>query len=186
MRKLLILVFAIISMFASAQEALPLFDVNDKSITVGVGRSSTLFGTTTLPPLSIKLEKGIVDDLGGGILGAGLYLGASATEVNRGFNDNPYGDNYFYTILGAIGSYHYPFINNVDTYVSLMLAYNIVSSSTFDSGRDGLDYLGTPIAPYVSWYWKIGATYYFADKFGLMGEMGYGVSRLTIGLTYKL
>jgi hypothetical protein len=34
--------------------------------------------------------------------------------------------------------------------------------------------------------WFLGARYYFSDKFAVMGELGYGITYLNLGIALKL
>ncbi len=59
-----------------------------------------------------------------------------------------------------------------------MLGYDIVSVSDDFSGS-GISSSGLIVPVYV------GARYYVTDKLGIMAELGYGVSVLNVGVSYK-
>jgi hypothetical protein len=65
-------------------------------------------------------------------------------------------------------------------YGGAMLGYNIV----------GVDYKGpgnaTSDLSAITYTAFVGARYHFTSNIGAYGEVGYGVSLLTLGLTYRL
>ncbi len=79
-------------------------------------------------------------------------------------------------IIGARSSVHYRFVDKLDTYAGLMLAYRNTSvSANGSSASTGKMRLGI----------HIGARYFFTDKIGAFAELGYGISPLELGVSFK-
>ncbi len=79
-------------------------------------------------------------------------------------------------VLGARGGLHYKLVDKLDTYGGLMLGYAKTSYSTNGgSSSDGE----------FKWGLFIGARYFFTDKIGAFAELGYGVSPIELGVSFK-
>lgn len=162
---------------ASAQS----FNKGDVVLNLGVGFGNTLYGSgykMTVPPLSASFEYGIVDNLFDekSSIGVGGYFGYAASKYDWHNVDYKISS----AIIGARGSFHYSFVEKLDTYTGLSLGYNIVSHKDKDNnGWDGVK----SSALYLGWY--AGARYYFTDSFAVMGEVGYDVAYLNVGVAFK-
>lgn len=177
MKKLLLFLFvAFLSVTQMlAQEST--FKKGDKALNLGIGFGSTYYGSfygSHTPALSASMEFGVKDGvIDKGSIGVGGYVGYSSATYS----------GYWKTsniIIGARGSFHYPLVNKLDTYTGLLLGYNIYSYK-YESG-----YLGAhESAGNVILAWYAGARYYFTDKFAVMGEIGYGIAYLTVGVSLK-
>lgn len=86
-------------------------------------------------------------------------------------------------IIGGRGTFHYPLVDKLDTYAGILLGYNISTSKEFGTVTPGYSYHssngGVVYAAFV------GARYYFQNNFGVLGEFGYGISYLTLGVSLK-
>ena len=165
-----------------------MFNLDDQVVNIGIGLGSVygfgLYSSTTIPPISISFEKGIVDDvLEKGVIGVGAYLGYTSYKYHYVYSFYDYGWKYTNIIVGARGSFHYPVIDNLDTYVGLLLGYNIRLSTAI--GEADL-YDSTPDRGSIAYSGYVGARYYFSDKFSGFAELGYGIAYLTLGLGVKL
>jgi hypothetical protein len=143
----------------------------DLNIGAGLGAS---FGTGTgsLPPLSLSLDFGINDNISLGAYAG--YYGTTFASIGSDWT-------YTYILLGARGAYHHQFVESLDTYAGALLGYNMAS----------VDYGGaapaiTPNIGGIIYAGFVGARYHFGNSFGLFGEVGYGISYLTLGVTLKL
>jgi hypothetical protein len=175
---LLLLVVACLSLTQlHAQEST--FEKGNKVLNLGLGLGNTLYSgigySGMVPPLSASLEVGVVDNIiEKGVIGIGGYLGFSSYKW----------DNYYkYTniIIGPRGTFHYPFVDKLDTYAGLMIGYNIVSSKWIGTGSEILNHTGGGI---VSAFF-LGGRYYFSDAVAAMLELGYGVAYLNLGVAFK-
>jgi len=175
MKKLLLVLFVAVFSLTQLNAQESTFKKGDKVVNLGIGFGSTYYGafyTSHTPALSISLETDVKDGiLEKGSIGIGGYLGySSATWANYYKTSN--------FIIGARGSFHYPLVNKLDTYTGLLLGYNIYSykyESTYIGSKGS--------SGNVMLAWFAGARYYFTDKFAVMGEIGYGIAYLTVGVS---
>jgi len=159
------------------------FTKGDMVIDAGVGIGTYINHDTnlntfsmTIPPIAGSFEYCILDRLidGEGSIGIGGYLsyilfrGKDKFTRENGFN---VGD----LVIGPRGLFHYQFVDNLDTYAGVMIGYDIVSFSQPNGTA------GSKFCPAIF----VGARYYFTNNFGVCGELGYGVSPLQLGFTYK-
>ena len=169
----------------SAQD---IFVKGEKVFHAGLGIGSYLGGSgysSTVPPLLVSAEYGVTDALlddDKGYIGIGGYLAYSANKQDFLLNGSNYGWKYSYVILGARGAFHYQFVDKLDTYAGLMLGYNAVSASHFGDKSQSLVAASSSGLAFSSF---IGARYYFTDKIGAFGELGYGIAALELGVAIK-
>lgn len=162
----------------SAQQ-LP-FGKGDVVINLGAGLGSTWYSgtyfSTRIPPVSASLEFGLANYvLEKGALGAGPYI--AYTTFKNEYRDGGY--NYSVVLMGIRGSFHYPLITNLDTYASLFLGYNMISSADFGIPA------GPPESSGIKSAFYFGGRYFIAESFALMAELGYGITYLNLGIAYK-
>ncbi|MDD2197892.1 MAG: hypothetical protein PHE03_09255 [Bacteroidales bacterium] len=161
------------------------FNKGDKVLNAGIGLGNALYTgsgyTSKTPPLSLSFEVGVVDELFDekSSLGIGGYIGYSGAK----WEYSGWGWKYTNFIIGARGVGHYQLIDKFDTYTGLLLGYDIVNSKEIGAipGMNGYSASGSSFI----WAWFIGGRYYFSDSFGAMAELGYGISYLTLGISYK-
>jgi hypothetical protein len=159
------------------------FNKGDKVLNLGFGLGSTLYSgsyyKSQIPPLSASVEVGVVDKvLEKGVIGIGGYLGYSSYK----YDYLGWGWKYSNIIIGARGLFHYPLVNKLDTYTGLLLGYNVASSKEFGTS---LGYNYNASSGGVVYAWFVGARYYFKDTFGVMAELGYGITYLNLGVALK-
>jgi hypothetical protein len=160
--------------------------LGDKVLNFGLGIGSTLYTgagyNTGIPPLSVSFEYGL-KELGPGILGIGGYFGISSYQWESSIGGSTYGWKYSSTIIGARGNYHYNFIDKLDTYAGLMLGFNVISSKETGDWPFGVSFAANSSRFAYSFY--VGGRYYFTESFAVMGELGYGISWLNLGVALK-
>jgi hypothetical protein len=166
---------------AFAQNA---YTTKDMNLSAGIGLGTFgYFGSASLPPIFVGFDMAVPSihpkvSLGGIV----AYSGSSEDFYWAKYS-------YKYIVIAARGSYHFLENNkNIDAYAGAGLGYNIVSSSA--SAKAGYNDV-TRFAYSVGSSWLFfdahaGARYYFSPKFGVEGELGYGISILHLGITYKL
>ncbi|MGW8317193.1 MAG: hypothetical protein ACWGNV_16470, partial [Bacteroidales bacterium] len=158
-----ILLVSILSLtLVKAQESS--FDLGDNVVSLGIGFGSSLYSgslySSGVPPISISFEHGIVDDiLEKGVIGIGGTLGYTSYKY-RYVSD--WGYNVSNIFFGVGGTFHYPFLDKLDTYAGLMLGYRITSYKEY--GNPIYDYTGTSSGFQFAGF--IGARYYFTDAEG--------------------
>ncbi|MDF1575831.1 MAG: hypothetical protein P1P86_11645 [Bacteroidales bacterium] len=170
----------------NAQDSM--FELKDNVVNLGVGIGSIygsgIYSNTTIPPVSISFEKGIKDEvLGKGVIGVGAYLGYTSYKWQYTYINTDYGWKYSNIVIGARGTFHYPLLDKLDTYLGVMLGYNIVSSSSFGTDAGTYDY--TPDAGSIAFSGFVGGRYYFSDTFSGFAELGYGIAYLNLGIGFK-
>ena len=184
MKKLL--VFAFVAVFSlpmlKAQESM--FNLGDKVVSLGIGFGTTLYSggyySRGFPPLSISYEQAIKDDiLEKGVIGVGGYLGYTSYK----WDYLGWGYKYSNIIFGAGGSFHYPLVDKLDTYISILLGYRISTSSEYGTSIPGYDYDTSSGGLVFSSF--VGARYYFTETIAAFAQVGYGISYLTIGVSIR-
>jgi hypothetical protein len=89
--------------------------------------------------------------------------------------------------IGGKGAIHLDLFDeeNLDTYGGLIMGIRSVAyKNTYYEAVGGDPYNYGGISPLVSGY--VGARYFFTESIAAYGEVGYGLSILTLGLSLKL
>jgi hypothetical protein len=104
----------------------PSFEKGSKVLNLGVGLGMLHVGSyykTTVPPISVSWDIGIVDGiLKKAAIGIGPYFGYSASK----YEVSGWGWKYNDIIVGVRGSFHYPFVDKLDTYAGVLLGWDII------------------------------------------------------------
>ena len=189
MKKLIFLVcFVAVSFAATNVKAQYLFQKGDGILNASIGLGSGLYSgfgyTTVIPALAVSYEVGIMDDLidGNGSIGIGGYLGLSSYRWRYTAFGANYGYNYTTIVVGPRGTFHYQFIEKLDTYAGVMLAASIVNSTEVGIVGAGFSASGSGLV----FDTFIGARYYFNDNIAALAELGFGVSYLNLGASFRL
>jgi hypothetical protein len=178
MKKLLLLFVAVVFSLTQMVAQESTFVKGDKVINAGIGIGSAYYSsyyTSHMPALSASFEIGVKDGvIDKGSIGVGGYFGFSSAKY----------ENWWKTsniLIGARGSFHYPLVNKLDTYTGLILGYNIYSTKYYDSYSGAYDATSSGVA--LAWF--AGGRYYFTESFAGMAEIGFGISYLTLGVSFK-
>lgn len=156
-QKIFVAMFAIVTLGLTSASA-QVYQKGDNLLNLGIGLGGG-FGT----PIGASFEHGFTENISGGLMAT-----YSSQDV--------VGFKLTYIIVGARASYHHDFgIENLDTYGGVMLGYNKIG---YDTG-----YIGSAGGVVYSGY--VGGRYYFTEKIGAFGEVGYGIANLTVGLAVK-
>lgn len=152
------------------------FNKNTKNLSfgIGVGGFAGMYGSSTLPPVSVGYQMAVTEKISvGGIVG---YAGSSEEFFGGKWK-------YSYVLIGGRGEYHFLERNDKwDAYAGLTLGYNVVSSSWDGSGIS----VGTAEASGLLYGFHVGAKYSLSPKWGVYGEVGYGIGVLNLGAYIKL
>ena len=183
----LVVMFACVSI-SMAQE--DVFQKGDVVLGVGIGIGNTLNGagySSTIPPIVISGEYGITDALiqqtGKGYVGVGGYLSYTANKYKYNIGGDDYGYKYTYMIIGGRGSFHYQFVDKLDTYAGVIAGFNISSGKAYgDWGSASYKVASNGGFVYSTF---VGARYYFTDNIAVFAEAGYGFNLLEAGLAIK-
>lgn len=152
--KNILLVLTIVLLSSGLKAADPMFMKGDTYINLGVGLN-------WYPVADLSFDHCIVDGIGKGALGVGGYAG-------MGFQSGSY-KHYF---AGARGTFHYPIIEDFDTYLGGSLGF------CFDHDPWG------NYGPYFISGLFIGANYPLTKNIIVFGEVGTGIAHLHGGLTF--
>lgn len=184
MKKISILLFLILYPLIEIAAQESMFKKKDKVLNLGLGLGSTLYTApgfiVGIPPVSACIEFGVTDGIfDKGSVGLGGYLDYSSHKLDLTGWDLRYTN----IVFGARGIFHYPFIDKLDMYTGIFLGYNIVNRK--ESGAidpNNIYYKSSGIIDACF----IGGRYYFSNKFAVMGELGYGITYLNLGVALKL
>jgi len=174
-------IFIILAVFiAVAAHAQP-FQKGTTTANLGIGLGTALGGLgKARPAISASVDHGMWDIGGPGVVSLGGYVGNTGYK----YTDAGYTAKWNYIVVGARGAYHYNGFKNVpnlDVYGGLMLGYNIVSYSSTGSDAGYANSYGSGLG--LSAF--LGGRWFFSDNIGAYAELGYGVSHLNVGVTFK-
>lgn len=178
MKKLFFIAIAIVmSTTAFAQP----FQKGTTTINAGIGLGTALGGLgKARPAISVSLDHGIWEVGGPGVISLGGYVGNTGYK----YSDMGYTSKWNYFVVGARGAYHYHGFTSVpelDVYGGVMLAYNIVKYSSDGDNLGQSNSYGSGLG--FSGF--LGGRWFFSNNIGAFAELGYGVSVLNVGATFK-
>ena len=183
MKKLLLSLLVVVFAFTQLHAQESVFKKGDKVVNLGIGFGSTwglgLYEKTAVPAISASMEVGIVSLLNDkATIGVGGYIGYSSFKSSIS-------STYYWTnsdlIIGARGAFHYALLDKLDTYAGLILGARIESWKEHGTGYGFTHSTGSGIASSEF----VGARYYFSNSFAVMGELGYGITWLNLGVALK-
>lgn len=167
------------------------FAKKDQAFNLGIGFGNTnYFGTYYsgfLPSASASYEYGIVEIPMGseltGVVSVGGYMGWSMSKYGY---SNWGSDDYYLTtdfVIAVRGNYHFIFHDKLDTYAGIALGGDIQSSKWKGDGADP-DVNYAESTPFGGAY--VGARWFFNDNFAVYAEVGYLISVINAGVSFKL
>lgn len=139
------------------------------------------------PSLSVSYEYGVASVPMGsdltGVIGIGAYAGICRSNYN--FYDN--GDHYTINDLdvGIRGNYHFIFHDKLDTYAGVWIGANLTNHDWKGEWEEpqGIYFAhgnGLAAGAYV------GARWFITDNIGVNAEVGWLISLVNIGVTFKI
>jgi len=177
-------------LFATANSQDLVFGKGSSAINLGVGFGSTIYHgsyySMGFPTISASYELGIVEVPMGssltGVVSVGGYLAYGGYKESYSSWDNvSYNTNFF--LFAARGNYHFIFHEKFDPYAGLLMGYYIANGKW--KGTD------TPIPGHTTNSGNFrfgvyaGARWFFTPSIAVFTEMGYSISLITIGGTFK-
>jgi len=168
MRKTLLLISVLLASvtMVSAQE---IFSKGSNVISAGVGVGAGI-------PVELAFEHCIKDGLIKGENGA-IGIGAYGSW----YHESVYDWSYNHYVFGVRGTFHYQFVDKLDTYAGLMGGYNIASSKWTGSGVS----IEASSGSAIGYSLFAGARYYFKPDLAVYAELGYGIAYLSAGIAFK-
>lgn len=168
--------------FLTTKAQYPTFIKGDKVLNLGFGIGG--YGSSgykvTLPPLSASFDYGLKDNiLDKGAVGIGVYV-AFGSYKQSDYNNSSYW-KYNKTVIGVRGTFHYPFVDRLDTYAGMMLGYKSESWRWNGVGTGGSKSEGK--GPAFSLF--VGGRYYITDNIAALAELGVGICVLNLGFAIK-
>jgi hypothetical protein len=177
------------------------FDETTKILNVGIGAGGSYYykvsgpGYTRgrTPALSLSYEQAIPKKLGIGYLGVGAYAGFQSAHI-RYNNIYYYGNKYYYEhhwnyfMIAARAAYHFDFLNSekAEVYVGAIVGVRIQTYSYETNNPDPtVTYRLNDGAVYPTMSLLAGARWYFVPRVALFAELGWGISNVTGGLSFK-
>lgn len=160
--------------------------------TIGIGSLSGY--SLGLPPIALSGEFCIVDNLfdENSSIGVGALVGMGRYKTVHEDIWGKYKNTYNRLAFSARGAFHYNFVKNLDTYAGLGLGLYVNNSKYKYTYND--EYIGVELENQkasetnmgFAFSFFAGARYYFSPNFGVVAELGYGMTYLSLGVTYKL
>ncbi len=138
----------------------PTFEKRDLVINLGIGLPSSPQGTMGIPPVTASVEYGLIDNM----FTENLNLGIGGIFGLQTYTD--WGESHASLFFGVRAAVHYPLVENFDVHAGLMTSLRTNPNK---------------VIPGV----YIGGRYYFSDSFGVMAEVGYGITFLNVGVAFK-
>ncbi|MDO8896606.1 MAG: hypothetical protein Q7V19_03070 [Bacteroidales bacterium] len=189
MKKIITIFVALLTMTTTLKAQENLFKEGDMVLNAGVGFGwySYGYGVSSLPAISLSLEKGVKEiDLGTISIGGIVGFKHASYSWSAGYDDYSWTD----FIVAARGAIHVNVldVDNLDTYGGVALGLRFQSYNTYDIVGVFPNWTyekvrKTDANPLFAVYF--GGRYYFNKKFGAFGEVGYGLGYLTLGVSYK-
>ena len=156
-----LLFLALSGLFSLSRAVEPMFIKGDKYLNFGAGINSYVDSRLYLyPVIDATFDYCLLDGIGKGALGVGGYAGL-------GFESGKY-HHYF---AGVRGTFHYPIVEDFDTYLGASLGF------CFDIDPYG------HYGPYFIKGLFIGANYPLTKNIIVFGEIGTGIANINTGFT---
>jgi hypothetical protein len=174
--------------FGQVEAKSDLFAKGDKAVNLQVGFLSTWYMagsyTNSMPQISISGDYGLRDDWGPGVFGVGAFIGYHTYKYNYGVFGGDYGWKYTQFHIAGRATYHYQFVNKLDTYAGAMLGLTFARSKEYGNWG-GVNYTSDAGVSLLSTVFA-GVRYYVTDKFSIMSELCiYDVALLNLGVSLK-
>lgn len=169
------------------------FAKGDHLASVHIGMGGSLYDNYNyhmqFPPLGVQYEIILTDMIGIGNIGVGGY-GLFSSRV-WDYNQSYYKNTRYNITIGARGYYHValneflddPIFNKIDAYGGLTMG--MTSRIEVETGEAAY-YTNDSNRLYPVFDLFIGGRYYFNDKLAVLAEMGFNVSFLNVGITYRM
>ena len=174
-----VLFITVLAMLLSSPTFAQQFQKGTSAINLGIGFGSALGGLGTgRPAISGSFEYGMWE-AGPGVISLGGYIGNTGYR----YSSEGYTQKWNYTVVGARSAYHlhaFETVPQLDPYAGLMIGYNIASYSV-TGGYEGPNTYGSGLGYSLF----LGARWFFTNNIAVFVELGYGVSAINAGVSFK-
>lgn len=187
MKKLVLLATALVAALSLSAQ----ITVGEQVVSGTIGLGNSVYGSYfdhKFPPLTVSYEYGLMEnawEVEGLSIGVGGVL--AYTGARHSYSDGTY-FKYNSIILAAKGYAHYDVlslldmkVDNLDTYAALTLGYNIATSKYHG---DDLN-ISPASASGLVYGFQLGARYWLTENLAANVELGYGLSYLNLGVSYR-
>jgi len=187
MKNLSLFIIALLFVGASANAQGLVYGKGSSAINLGVGFGSTVITGTTgfAPSFSASYEYGILEiPIGSntGVVSAGGIFGFGTASYNyTNWQDLKYKYNYF--LVAARGNFHFIFHDQFDPYAGFLLGYSFVNGKWVGDGTKPNNWNATSNGFQGGAY--AGARWFFTPAIAAFAEVGWSISILTVGVTFK-
>ncbi|MGD2033969.1 MAG: outer membrane beta-barrel protein [Bacteroidales bacterium] len=173
--------------FASSNLNAQSFEKSDFDLNFQVGFGHAWYYGTYykggLPFISVGADYALRDDWGPGVFGIGGVVGVSTVKTEYSYYNGTYGYRYTSFSIVPRATYHYQFIDKLDTYAGVATGITIRSGKEYgDYPYDIPDDSGARFV--ISAF--AGVKYYLTDNFSVMSEIYvYDLATFNIGVGLK-
>ena len=186
-KKLILVAMVILTGMAGFSQS---FEKGASAINLGIGFGNTGYSDNyyygTYPSVSVSYEYGIAKVPMGsklnGVVSIGGYTGWSMSNYEENWNDEYY---YRYTtlIMAVRANYHFIFHDRFDPYAGMWLGARIHGGGWKGNGNHPDDWNPAKTSPAAGAY--IGVRWFFSEHVAVYSELGYLISVMNVGLTFK-
>jgi hypothetical protein len=175
MKNTILMLFVASILSFTSEKAFAQFEKGDKLLNLGIGLNSYYGGGV---PIGAAFEYGITDE---------ISIGAQIDFSRWSYGYGGYKWSYTFVPVAVRGSYHFGKLINLptdklDLYGGAALGYYI-SKYKDNTGYTG--YYDNVYGNKALFGIYAGGRYYFKDNIAGFAEVGYGVSTLKVGVTFK-
>ena len=186
--------FLISNLSAQSKENITYAKKGDIDAAFGIGLLPTFAADDArllVPPVSASIAFRIKENLS-----VGPYIAYSSSKISE-VHPPSGGDIYTwqndFLVIGLRGLAHFCKQDNWDLYGGFLLGMNmpnvtrtIGSEVVNEKDLEGTPSYHRPARNNFAFSGLVGARYYPTKDFGFYGELGFGISIITIGVTYKI
>lgn len=163
------------------------FVEGDVLVSPAVGFGNPFLGgvgaTTALPPISVSVDCGIEQTLTSeGTFALGGYFGFAKTRFRNTSIGPDVGSNSTHMIIGGRLSYTYPFADKFDFLAGLMAGYDIISTRDIRDNKNSTSYAASGSV----FTFFLGGRYQLMENLAAVVELGYGISILRLGVSFRI
>ena len=170
---------AFVAMMLCASFAKAQFKTGEMLGSAGLGIGAQVNGNTLIPPVSLMGEYAITENILGGVYVGYTSSREESVPFNLIWNNN-------LVILGVRGSYNLELTKDFDVYGGAFVGYTFASTRIIEGTMPLFGNLTAFGVSETRLAGFIGGRYLFDNKFGVFGEIGYGISFVNVGLTINL